>query len=83
VARFQRHFRDGDFGGALAQWGGTPLAGLDAPGLAAAVAGLAEQWLSAVEADLERAPNPTRGGSSVHWRSSRSAIRSARTSGPC
>ncbi|MFC0111426.1 BTAD domain-containing putative transcriptional regulator [Kibdelosporangium aridum] len=54
VARFQRHFRDGDFSAALAEWGGTPLAGLDAPGLAAAVAGLTEQWLNAVEADLER-----------------------------
>lgn len=54
VVRFQRHCGDGDFGAALAQWGGTPLAGLEAPGLAAAVAGLTEQWLSAVEADLER-----------------------------
>ncbi|RSM87872.1 AfsR/SARP family transcriptional regulator [Kibdelosporangium aridum] len=54
VARFQRHFRDGDFRAALTEWGGTPLAGLEAPGLAAAVAGLTEQWLSAVEADLER-----------------------------
>ncbi len=54
VARFQRHFRAGDFAAALAEWGGTPLAGLDAPGLAASVAGLTEQWLSAVEGDLER-----------------------------
>ena len=54
VTRFQRHLREGDPAAALAQWGGTPLAGLDAPGLAAAVAGLTEQWLSAVEADLER-----------------------------
>jgi predicted ATPase/DNA-binding SARP family transcriptional activator len=54
VARFQRHLRGGDVTAALAQWGGPPLAGLDAPGLAAAVAGLTEQWLGAVEADLER-----------------------------
>ena len=54
VARFQRHLREGDLAAALAQWGGAPLAGLDAPGLAAAVAGLTEQWLGAVEADLER-----------------------------
>lgn len=54
VTRFRRCLREGDLTGALAQWGGTPLAGLDAPGLAAAVAGLTEQWLSAVEADLER-----------------------------
>lgn len=62
VARFQRHVRDGDFSAALTEWGGTPLAGLDAPGLAAAVAGLTEQWLNAVEADLERrAGNDPRG----------------------
>ncbi|MFI6601466.1 AfsR/SARP family transcriptional regulator [Nonomuraea sp. NPDC050536] len=54
VTRFRRYLREGDVAAALAQWGGTPLAGLDAPGLAAAVAGLTEQWLSAVEADLER-----------------------------
>jgi predicted ATPase/DNA-binding SARP family transcriptional activator len=54
VARFERSFREGDLATALAQWGGTPLAGLDAPGLEAAVAGLLEQWLSAVEGDLER-----------------------------
>lgn len=54
VTRFQRHLREGDLAAALAQWGGAPLAGLDAPGLAAVVAGLTEQWLSAVEADLER-----------------------------
>ncbi|MET7426734.1 BTAD domain-containing putative transcriptional regulator [Dactylosporangium sp. NPDC005555] len=54
VARFQRHARDGDPGTALTHWGGAPLAGLDAPGLAAAVAGLTEQWLATVETDLER-----------------------------
>ncbi|MFF5213504.1 BTAD domain-containing putative transcriptional regulator [Streptosporangium sp. NPDC000396] len=54
VTRFRRYLREGDLTVALAQWGGTPLAGLDAPGLAAAVAGLTEQWLSAVEAGLER-----------------------------
>ncbi|MEV0560493.1 BTAD domain-containing putative transcriptional regulator [Dactylosporangium sp. NPDC050588] len=54
VARFRRHVGDGDPGGALTHWGGSPLAGLDAPGLAGAVAGLTEQWAAAVEADLER-----------------------------
>lgn len=54
VTRFRQYLREGDLTAALAQWGGAPLAGLDAPGLAAAVAGLTEQWLSAVEADLER-----------------------------
>ncbi|PBC67541.1 putative ATPase [Streptomyces sp. TLI_235] len=54
VTCFQHRLRDGDLAAALAQWHGTPLAGLDAPGLAAAAAGLTEQWLGAVEADLER-----------------------------
>jgi DNA-binding SARP family transcriptional activator len=31
VTRFQRHLRDGDLPAALAEWGGPPLAGLDAP----------------------------------------------------
>ncbi|MGI9596343.1 MAG: AfsR/SARP family transcriptional regulator, partial [Acidimicrobiales bacterium] len=35
-------------------WSGPPLAGLDVGGLSAAVDGLVEQWLGAVEADLER-----------------------------
>ncbi|WP_051110689.1 BTAD domain-containing putative transcriptional regulator [Longispora albida] len=54
VSRFQQYLRDGDPGAALAEWGGPPLAGLDAPGLAATTAGLTEQWLTAVESDLER-----------------------------
>ncbi|RVX41547.1 putative ATPase [Nonomuraea polychroma] len=53
VARFRRHLREGDVGAALAEWTGIPLAGVDAPGLAATVDGLAEQWLGAVEDDLE------------------------------
>jgi predicted ATPase/DNA-binding SARP family transcriptional activator len=52
VARFQRHLRAGDVDAALAEWTGEPLAGLDAPGLSAAVEGLTEQWLGAVEASL-------------------------------
>jgi predicted ATPase/DNA-binding SARP family transcriptional activator len=54
VLRFQRHLDAGDVEAALAEWTGTPLAGLDAGGLAATVAGLVEQWLNAVEIDLER-----------------------------
>ena len=54
VARFQRHLATGDVDAALGEWGGTPLAGLDAPGLAGTVAGLVEQWLDAVETDLEQ-----------------------------
>ena len=54
VARFQQHLRDGEIEAALAEWVGAPLAGIDAPGLTATVDGLREQWLSAVEVDLER-----------------------------
>ncbi len=39
---------------ALATWTGTPLAGLDVPGLTATVDGLVEQWLGAVEHSLSR-----------------------------
>jgi hypothetical protein len=52
VLRFQRRLAAGDAGAALAEWAGPPFAGLEAPGLAAAAAGLTEQWLAAVEADL-------------------------------
>jgi predicted ATPase/DNA-binding SARP family transcriptional activator len=54
VARFRRHLGEGDVAAALAEWTGTPLAGVDAPGLTAMVNGLAEQWLGAVEIDLDR-----------------------------
>jgi predicted ATPase/DNA-binding SARP family transcriptional activator/tetratricopeptide (TPR) repeat protein len=54
VLRFQRHLDAGDVEAALTEWTGPPLAGLDAGGLAATVAGLVEQWLGAMEVDLER-----------------------------
>jgi predicted ATPase/DNA-binding SARP family transcriptional activator len=54
VARFQRHLDVGDIGSALAEWTGTPLAGLDGHGLTPVVDGLVEQWLGAVEIDLAR-----------------------------
>jgi hypothetical protein len=54
VARFQQHVAAGDVDAALLEWTGTPLAGLDVPGLAATVDGLVEQWLGAVEVDLAR-----------------------------
>ncbi len=54
VARFRRHVAVGDVEAALAEWTGAPLAGLDVPGLGPVVDGLVEQWLGAVEADLER-----------------------------
>lgn len=54
VHRFRRHVAAGAFDAALREWAGAPLAGLDAPGLAPVADGLVEQWLGAVEADLER-----------------------------
>ncbi|MEA1902873.1 MAG: BTAD domain-containing putative transcriptional regulator [Actinomycetota bacterium] len=54
VVRFERYLDDGQIEEGLAEWTGTPLAGLDAPGLDAVVAGLTERWLGAVELDLER-----------------------------
>ena len=54
VARFERHLDEGRTTEALAEWTGTPLEGLDAPGLEPQVTALAERWLDAVEADLRR-----------------------------
>jgi len=54
VARFRRQLDSGNCEAALAEWTGTPLAGLDAPGLTPIVDGLVEQWLGAVETDLAR-----------------------------
>ncbi|GAA5087981.1 putative ATPase/DNA-binding SARP family transcriptional activator [Thermocatellispora tengchongensis] len=53
VVRFQRLLDAGELDAALAEWTGYPLAGLAVPGMAAAVDGMVERWLSAVEADLE------------------------------
>ena len=52
VTRFQRELAAGDVTAALAEWGGTPLAGLESPALQPAVDGLVEGWLGAVERDL-------------------------------
>jgi len=54
VARFRRQLDSGNVEAALAEWTGTPLAGLDAHGLTPIVDGLVEQWLGAVETDLGR-----------------------------
>ncbi|MEV6238536.1 BTAD domain-containing putative transcriptional regulator [Lentzea sp. NPDC051838] len=54
VSLFRACLSDGDAAGALAAWGGVPLAGLAAPGLSAVVAGLVEEWLGAVEMDFSR-----------------------------
>lgn len=54
VSRFQRRLADGDVAAALAEWTGTPLAGVDAPGLAPVVDGLVEDWVLAVETDAQR-----------------------------
>lgn len=54
VVRFQRRLDSGDIHGALAEWKGIPLAGLGAEGLTATVDGLIEQWLGALEVDLDQ-----------------------------
>ncbi len=54
VGRFRRQLADGRIEAALTEWTGTPLAGLPADGLTPMVDGLVEQWLGAVEIDLER-----------------------------
>lgn len=54
VVRFRSRLSAGDVAAALDEWDGLPLAGLDAPGLQPMVDGLVEQWLSAVETELER-----------------------------
>ena len=54
VVRFQQLLGQHDTDAALAEWTGTPLAGLDAEGLLATVDGLVEQYLGAVETDLGR-----------------------------
>jgi predicted ATPase/DNA-binding SARP family transcriptional activator len=54
VTRFQRMLDSGDVEGALAEWTGTPLAGLDAQGLTATVDALVEQYLGAVELHLSQ-----------------------------
>ena len=61
VARFRQQLDLGNIEAALAEWTGTPLAGLEGHGLTPAVDGLVEQWLATVEIDLERRlqTNPT------------------------
>jgi predicted ATPase/DNA-binding SARP family transcriptional activator len=54
VVRFQHLLAQDDAEAALAEWTGTPLAGLDADGLTATVDGLVEQYLGVVETDLGR-----------------------------
>lgn len=61
VTRFRSALAVGDVDGALDEWSGPPLAGLEAPGLQAVVDGLVEQWFDATERRLavvvERDPN--------------------------
>jgi class 3 adenylate cyclase len=54
VARFQRHLDSDNVEAALAEWTGTPLAGLEGHGLNPMVDALVEQWLGALEVDLQR-----------------------------
>lgn len=53
IGRFRIALSSGETTQALAEWAGTPMAGLDAPGLVAAIDGLTEQWLGAVEVETE------------------------------
>ncbi len=53
VLRFQHLLAEGDATAALDEWTGPPLAGLEVGGLTAVVEGIVEQWLGAVERDLE------------------------------
>ena len=55
IGRFQSRLAAGDADGALAEWSGEPLAGLDAPGLQGVVDGLIEQWIEATERSLSAA----------------------------
>ena len=54
VARFRRLLASGDVDGALVVWTGSPWSGVDIPGLTAASGGLVEQWLGAIEDQLQR-----------------------------
>lgn len=54
VRRFRAAIEAGQLDQALEEWGGPPLAGLDASGLRPMIDGLVEEWLVAVEAALER-----------------------------
>jgi predicted ATPase/DNA-binding SARP family transcriptional activator len=57
--RFQQRLDVGDIDGALAEWTGAPLTGVDAEGLAAVADRLVEQWLGATEARLARLVDAT------------------------
>ena len=54
VSRFRHQVDLGNIEAALAEWTGTPLAGLKGHGLTPVVDGLVEQWLATVEVNLER-----------------------------
>lgn len=53
TSRFRHALQHGETTAALAEWTGAPLAGIEADGLRPLVDGLVEQWLDAVEADLQ------------------------------
>ena len=52
VSRFQGLLDRNDVTGAIGEWHGTPLAGLNDGGFQAIVDGLTEQWLGALESEL-------------------------------
>lgn len=55
VSRFEQHLDRGEVDDALLEWTGTPLGGLEAPGLDAMVARLEERHVTAIETALEHA----------------------------
>ena len=83
VARFRQQLASGNIEAALDEWTGIPLAGLEAPGLTPVVDGLVEQWLAAVEIDLEHRLQTARPRPSAHSPSSPQTIRSGKACGRC
>ncbi len=53
TSRFRAALRRGDVEAALGEWGGTPLAGVEASGLRSLLDALVEEWLDAVESHLD------------------------------
>ena len=54
VSRFRSALKRNDVGAAVDEWAGTPLAGVETTGLQPLLDGLTEEWLDAVESQLER-----------------------------
>ncbi len=63
TSRFRSALKRGEIDVALQEWTGEPLAGVDADGLRPLLDGLFEEWLDAVEVDLEQAVEADPGAS--------------------